>query len=305
MLSGNEVNSLLNVVLALIMGGLGLSLTRADFRHLFDKPKALAVGLTAQMVLLPVISWVIVQMGDLSPELQVGIMILSVCPGGITSNLISYFLKGNVALAISLTVLNAVLTLVTIPILVNIFLLHIMQNGKEFQLPFLDVMYEIMVVTVLPAAIGLFIRDRFPAVAGKLEKPLNYTSTGLLVVVFILKIFSGESSGGTGLRFADVSGLFPYVILLNFLSMMAGFLSGSLFSLPFNSKITISVEVGLHNTALALLIAGNILANHEMEKPALVYAMFSFFITFLVAWLLRRVEKVLFKNRAEGSPSEG
>jgi bile acid:Na+ symporter, BASS family len=296
-LSNSEVNTLLNLVLALIMGGLGLSLTRDDFRHLYDRPKAIAVGLGAQMILLPLISFAVVQFGDLSPELKVGIMILSVCPGGITSNLISYYLKGNVALAISLTVTNAVLTLFTIPVLVNIFLMHFMHNGQEFQLPFLEVMYEIMMVTVLPASIGLLIRDKLPVLAKKIEKPLNYTSTALLVAVFVIKIFTGEQSGGTGLTTAHITTLFPYVVLLNFLSMLAGFLAGSAFALPFTSKITISVEVGLHNTALALLIAGNILANHEMEIPALVYAMFSFVITFLMAWLLRRIERSLFSRQ--------
>jgi len=296
-LSNSEVNTLLNVVLALIMGGLGLSLTRDDFRHLYDRPKAIAVGLSAQMILLPLISFVVVQFGDLSPELKVGIMILSVCPGGITSNLISYYLKGNVALAISLTVTNAVLTLFTIPVLVNVFLLYFMHNGQEFQLPFLEVMVEIMMVTVLPASIGLLIRDKLPVLAKKIEKPLNYSSTALLVAVFVIKIFTGEKSGGTGLTATHVITLFPYVILLNFMSMLAGFLAGTVFSLPFTSKITISVEVGLHNTALALLIAGNILANHEMEIPALVYAMFSFVITFLVAWLLRRIERSLFSAK--------
>jgi len=297
LLSGDAINRLLNVVLALIMGGLGLSLTREDFKNLYARPRALNVGLAAQLLLLPLIAYALVQGSSLSPELKVGIMILSVCPGGITSNLISYFLKGNVALAISLTVANAVLTLISIPVLVNLFLVHFMQDGREFQLPFWEVMYEITVVTVLPATLGFLLRDRIPSLATRMEKPMNRASTVLLALVFVLKIFSKEDSGGAGLTWYDIEALLPYMMLLNFLSMFGGFFAGSVFGLPFRDKITISVEVGLHNTALALLIAGNILHSHQMEKPALVYAMSSFFITFAAAWLLGRINRVLFQSK--------
>lgn len=297
LLSGDAINRLLNVVLALIMGGLGLSLTREDFKNLYARPRALNVGLAAQLLLLPLIAYALVQGSSLSPELKVGIMILSVCPGGITSNLISYFLKGNVALAISLTVANAVLTLISIPVLVNLFLVHFMQDGREFQLPFWEVMYEITVVTVLPATLGFLLRDRIPSLATRMEKPMNRASTVLLALVFVLKIFSKEDSGGAGLTWSDIEALLPYMMLLNFLSMFGGFFAGSVFGLPFRDKITISVEVGLHNTALALLIAGNILHSHQMEKPALVYAMSSFFITFAAAWLLGRINRVLFQSK--------
>ena len=118
LLSVININWLLNGVLALIMFGLGLSLKRADFQALFDQPKSLALGLFAQMVLLPFLAALLIYSAPLSPEWKVGIMILSVCPGGITSNLVSYFVKGNVALAVSLTVTNALLSLLSIPLMI-------------------------------------------------------------------------------------------------------------------------------------------------------------------------------------------
>ena len=124
-----NINYLLNIVLALIMFGLGLGLTRNDFKQLFDQPKSLGIGLFSQMVLLPVFAAWLVSNSNLSPEQQVGIMILSVCPGGITSNLVSYFVRGNVALAVSLTVCNAFLSLFTIPFLVNVFLTWLIPAG--------------------------------------------------------------------------------------------------------------------------------------------------------------------------------
>lgn len=108
---GEHINLLLNLVLALIMFGLGLSLRKIDFQLLFEQPRILAIGLFTQMVLLPLFAILLVAFFDLSPAFKLGVLILSVCPGGVTSNLVSYFAKGNVALSVSLTVSNAIITL--------------------------------------------------------------------------------------------------------------------------------------------------------------------------------------------------
>lgn len=273
------------------MFGLGLSLTASDFRHLFQQPRALAVGLFAQMALLPLVAWVIAAYSGLSAELRVGIMILSVCPGGITSNLVSYFVKGNVALAISLTVCNAFLSLFTVPFLVNIFLEHFLSNGRLIELPFWQTMFDIFVVTILPATLGLLVRWRYGRFAVRMEKNLNYILPVLLLLVFAFKFLAGSDQGGTSMTGADIRHLSFWVVALNVLSMLLGYLAGMAVRLEFRNRITIAVEVGLHNTALALLIAGDKLGNSTMEKPALVYALFSFFITFAVAWVLMRTHR--------------
>lgn len=291
-MAGIDINIILNIVLGLIMFGLGLSLTASDFRHLFQQPRALAVGLFAQMALLPLVAWVIAENSGLGAELRVGIMILSVCPGGITSNLVSYFVKGNVALAISLTVCNAFLSLFTVPFLVNIFLEHFLSNGRLIELPFWQTMFDIFIVTILPATLGLLVRWRYGRFAVRMEKNLNYILPVLLLLVFAFKFLAGSDQGGTAMTGADIRHLSLWVIALNVLSMLLGYLAGMAVRLEFRNRITIAVEVGLHNTALALLIAGDKLGNSIMEKPALVYALFSFFITFAVAWVLMRTHKV-------------
>ncbi len=290
-MAGIDINILLNIILGLIMFGLGLSLSPKDFKNLFNQPRALAVGLFSQMVLLPIVAWFIAGWAPVNNELKVGIMILSVCPGGITSNLVSYFVKGNVALAISLTVCNAFLSLFTIPILVNLFLEHFMQSGHIIALPFWRTMFDIFIITILPAALGVAFNFKFHGLAHRAEKYLNYVLPVLLMLVFAFKFLAGSDQGGTGMQCSEILHLAPWVILLNIASMLLGFLIGLLFRLNFKNRITISVEVGLHNTALALLIAGEKLANHSMEKPALVYALFSFFITFIIAWLLMKFAK--------------
>jgi len=286
-----NINIILNIVLGLIMFGLGLSISTSDVKNLFNQPRALAIGLFSQMVLLPVIAWFIAGWAPVSNEIKVGIMILSVCPGGITSNLVSYFVKGNVALAISLTVCNAFLSLFTIPILVNLFLEHFLQSGHAISLPFWRTMFDIFIITILPASVGVALNFKYHGIAHKAEKYLNFVLPILLLLVFAFKFLVGSDQGGTGMLAVEILKLAPWVIALNVLSMLLGFVAGYLFKLNFKNRITISVEVGLHNTALALLIAGEKLANHTMEKPALVYALFSFFITFIIAWVMMRLAK--------------
>lgn len=286
-----SINAILNIVLGMIMFGLGLSLKISDFRNLLNQPRAVAVGLVSQMMLLPFIAWIIAEASGLSPEMKVGIMILSVCPGGITSNLVSYFVKGNVALAISLTVFNALISLFTIPFLVNVFLEHFLNSSQVIELPFWQTMFDIFIVTILPAILGIAVRWKFAHMASKVEKNLNIVLPLLLLFVFAFKFLAGSDKGGTSMTGRDISDMFIWVILLNILSMLTGYIAGWLFKLNFKNRITISVEVGLHNTALALLIAGNKLQNPTMEKPALVYALFSFGITFLVALLLMKLRK--------------
>ena len=291
-----DINILLNIVLGMIMFGLGLSLTKEDFKHLFDQPRALSIGLVSQMLLLPFLAWIIAKQSGLGAEMQVGIMILSVCPGGITSNLVSYYVKGNVALAISLTVCNALLSLFTIPFLVNLFLQHFMHSGKMIELPFWQTMFDIFIVTVMPAMLGMLTRHQFGQHAVKTEKYLNVILPLLLLMVFAFKFTAGSEKGGTAMTTNDLSDLSAWMIALNIASMIAGYLVGILGRLSFKNRITIAVEVGLHNTALALLIAGDKLGIPAMEKPALVYALYSFIITFLVAWALMKLDPAFKKE---------
>lgn len=296
---GQHINLILNFVLGLIMLGLGLSLKKEDFKQLFDQPKPLAIGLFAQMLLLPVVAFVLVYQSNLAPELKVGVMILSVCPGGITSNLISYFVKGNVALAVSLTVSNAFLSLFSIPLMVNLFIRYFIGGEtNQIHLPFWSTMVEIFAITILPAAIGMGLRYQIGKKILNLQKVINIVLPILLLMVFAFKFLAGTQSGGASMSRSDILLLTPSVIGLNVLSMFLGYLVGTPFGLSFKNRITIAVEVGLHNTALALLIASEKLGVSAMEKPALVYALYSFFVTFLVAWILVRLRLYRLKKRS-------
>ena len=298
---GQNINLLLNVVLGMIMFGLGLSLKKHDFKVLFDQPRSLAVGLFSQMVLLPILAYFLVSCASLPVEFKVGLMILSVCPGGITSNLVSYFVKGNVALSVSLTVSNAVLSLISIPLLVNVFLWWLMpdKNSDFIALPLFDTFVAIFLVTLLPAGLGMLVRTFLGKKILQIQKVINIILPLLLLLVFATKFLAGQDHGGTSMTANETMMLTPYVIAFNVLSMLMGFLIGIPFMLSFKNRITMAIEVGLHNTALGLLIAGQLLNNTEMEKPALVYALYSFAVTFGVSWLLIRLRLHRLKKRSK------
>lgn len=284
-----NIDFLIDLVLAFITMSLGLNLRRKDFQKLFYNPKSLTIGLLAQMLFLPLIAFVMMSFSDFSPETKVGFIIISLCPGGVTSNLVSFLLKGNIALSISLTVINGLLCMFTIPLLTNWSLTYFIGNEADISLPVLSTIQHIALVTVLPATIGVFIRGRLPELAVRIIPILKYLLPALLLVIFTVKIFAPADKGGILLSRQEIIDQGYWVLLLNFSSMILGYVLGMLFKIDFKNKITIIVEVGLQNTALALLIAGNILKNTEMQKPAMVYAIFTFISTFIFGWLIKSI----------------
>lgn len=272
---------LLPATLAFIMAGMGLSLTRHDFIAIARNPKGLAVGLAAQMLALPVLAFLIVLIiPGLSPALKVGIILLAACPGGATSNLLNYLLNGNLALSVSITTVNSFLTQFTIPLLVGLALRAFMHQETTIELPFLSTLVQILLITVIPALIGISIRRYYPRFADKVRIPLKYIMTGLLAVAMIGAIFL-EKNDNMGIPAFDYVRVLPLTLLLNISSMGAGFLLARKCGLNINSQTTIAIEVGLQNTSLAIAVATGplMLNNPAFAIPAAVYALFSFFTT--------------------------
>jgi BASS family bile acid:Na+ symporter len=284
-----NIDFLIDLVLAFITMSLGLNLRRKDFQKLFYNPKSLTIGLLAQILFLPVIAYVLMGFSDFTPEIKVGFIIIALCPGGVTSNLVSFLLKGNIALSISLTVINGLICMFTIPLLTNWSLSFFIGNEADISLPVLSTIQHIALVTVLPATIGVFIRGRLPELAIRIIPVLKYLLPTLLLIIFTVKIFAPADKGGILLTKQEIIEQGYWVLMLNFFSMVLGYILGLLFKINFKNKITIIVEVGLQNTALALLIAGNILKNTEMQKPAMVYAIFTFISTFVFGWLIKTI----------------
>lgn len=282
------IDLLLSLILALIMMGVGLSLTPANFRDLFVYPRPLIIGLTSQIIVLPVIAFIITLFADMPDAFKVGLIILAACPGGTTSGILTYLFRGNVALSIIFTSINSIITLFTIPFIVNLGLLYYYGNSTEIHLSYLETIIQIFSITIIPAFIGVFIRKVKPGFADRAQRPIKYFLIIALALIFTIYFFAGSSSGGTGITMAEILNILPYALLLNVLLMLWGFFLGKITGLGWQNSYTIGIEASVHNTTLAFLVAGTLLNNQEMVKPALIYAMFSFWTALIYSYIVKR-----------------
>ncbi|MFN9660374.1 MAG: bile acid:sodium symporter family protein, partial [Cyanobacteriota bacterium] len=177
---------LLPLALASIMLGMGLGLVPEDFRRIGREPKAVIVGTLSQMVVLPLIGALIVWLVPMPPPIAVGVMVVAICPGGPYSNLITYLAKGDVALSVSLTSLSSLLTVVTIPVLANLALRILMGAQAQIQLPLGTTMVQILLITLVPIAGGMALRQWRPVMALRLERQVSRLAVGLLVLIILL-----------------------------------------------------------------------------------------------------------------------
>lgn len=269
---------LLRISIALIMFGMGMNLTIGDFRHVFLYPKALLLGLFSQMVWLPLLSFLIVLPLPVSNEIKVGVILVAICPGGATSNLLNYLLNGNLALCVSLTAINSFITQFTIPLLMNISLWLFLSSSAHIHLDFLESVIQIIIITAIPITLGIIFRNQREAWVSRLQKPFKYILPTLMGVALIGSIFI-EKKEPIPITWQDGLLVFPMMLLLNIGGMFGGMWIARLGRLGRKTQMTIGIEVGLQNTTLAIVIAMSILKSPFIAIPAAIYALFSFFTT--------------------------
>ncbi|MDF1572057.1 MAG: bile acid:sodium symporter family protein [Bacteroidales bacterium] len=279
----------LPVTLAIITLGMGLSITHRDFKNVFFRPRAVIIGICCQILLLPLIAFGVAMLTNIDPYFKVGLVIIAACPGGATSNLVTYLLNGNVALSISMTALNSLITLVSIPVNVSLALMVFLHTDVEIQLNVWDTILKVFLLTVVPAYIGVTIRQRKSAFAKGLNHPLKVILPLILLVVYLGVLFIDE--GSTIATRKDFFSLMPYALLLNALSMFLGWQVAYLTKLKRVDRYTIAIEVGLQNSALAIFVASTLLGNREMALVAVVYGSFTFFSTAFFGWGIKRISK--------------
>jgi len=260
----------LPLALIFVLFGMGMSLTIADFKRVILSPLASAVGLCCQLVVLPLAALAVTWLLGLSGETAVGLMLLAACPGGPTSNLISHLSKGDVALSVTLTAVSSVLAVATIPWIVGLSMTHFLGAGAEIQLPFWKTLFQLMIVTVLPIALGMGVRAAKPAFADRMARPANVISLMFLALVILLAV----------LREKDLAGQFrvagPGAVTLNVVTMVFGYYVAKLFRLSRPQQISISIEAGIQNGTLALAIALGLLSSPNIAMPAVIYSLFMF-----------------------------
>lgn len=272
----------LPISLAVIMFGMGLSLVTGDFTRLFTYPKAVLVGLCNQLLFLPLIGFAIVVLFDLNPSMAIGVMILSVCPGGPTSNLITQVSRGNIGLSVTLTALASLITVFTIPILLSKAIAYFTGDSDVvIQLPILETMLQILVITVIPISIGMMIRKRREAFALRMEKPMRTASTVLFVVIFLIIVIANIDNLTQAMKEVGLP-----TLLLNLSTMGLGYLSAKLFGITGKSQISITIESGIQNGTLAFVIATTILNNLEMGLPTGAYSIWMFITGGFLMWRL-------------------
>lgn len=262
---------LLPLALAIIMLGLGLSLALSDFKRIVAYPKAVMIGLVSQMLILPLICFFIAKSFGLSPELAVGLMLLAASPGGPTANLYSHLSKGDVALNISLTAVNSLLTLFTLPLIVNFAINYFMESGQIIPMQFKKVS-EVFVMVLAPVSIGMIIKSKFPATSLKLDKPVKILSAIFLVLIIGGVIYQVRENILSYFRMAGLAAL-----VFNILSIGLGYYLPRLLKLEEKQAIAIGMEIGIHNGTLAIFIALSILGNGAMSIPPVIYSLIMFF----------------------------
>ena len=272
----------LPISLAIIMFGMGLTLVVNDFTRLFTYPKEVIIGLCNQLVFLPLIGFLIILLFDLNSSMAIGIMILSLCPGGPTSNLITQVARGNIGLSVTLTALASLITVFTIPIILSKAITYFTgETDIVIELPIVQTMIQILVITVIPVSIGMLIRKKNEAFAVRMERPMRIASTVLFIIIFLLVMFANKDLIVQAMKEVGIA-----TLLLNLLTMALGYLTAKVFGIKGKSQISITIESGIQNGTLAFVIATTILNNVEMGLPTGAYSIWMFITGGMLMWRL-------------------
>lgn len=281
------INVGLPLSLAIIMLSLGIGLEVADFRRVISRRYPFAIGAVCQVVLLPVAAFITVKLFALPPEIAVGFMLLSFCPGGVTSNILSKLARADVALSVSLTAVISLLSIVTVPILAAWSVAHFMgEDAPEVSIGGLAL--AMFLITTLPVAIGVTLRSFATDFANRIDAPLSKLAT----VLFVLIVFAALA--GNWQLFVDNLGIMGTgLISLNIALLLIGLGLARAANLSWNESKSISIETGIQNSTLGITLAALITGTESgfspLALPAAVYGitMYGVAIPFLI-WFRSR-----------------
>ena len=272
----------LPISLSIIMFGMGLTLVINDFGRLLIYPKEVIIGLFNQLIFLPLIGFLIILLFDLNSSMAIGIMILSLCPGGPTSNLITQVARGNIGLSVTLTALASLITVFTIPIILSEAITYFSgETDVVIELPVLQTMLQILIITVIPVSIGMVIRKKNEDFALRMERPMRVASTVLFIIIFLLVMIANKDLIIQAMKEVGLA-----TLLINLSTMTLGYITAKIFGIEGKSQISITVESGIQNGTLAFVIATTILNNVEMGIPTGAYSIWMFITGGILMWRL-------------------
>lgn len=277
-------NVLLPVALAIVMFGLGLSLMVADFARVSRKPRAILITLFCQLLILPAVCFGLVLAFDLPPLLAVGMMLLAATPGGTTANLFSHLFYGDVALNITVTVINSVVALLTFPLIVQFAIDYFQPSigGKAVVLPYVKVA-EIFAIVLVPVAVGMLVRASAPRFAHRMDRPVRLLSAVVLASVVLGAIFVERDNF---FDYISRVGLISVVFCL--ISLAVGFYLPRALGVGTEQAIASAMEIGVHNSTLAITIAISVMDSVDMAIPAAVYSIVMFPVAAIVGTLISK-----------------
>lgn len=261
----------LGVALIIVMLGMGLTLIIKDFKRVLLYPKAIVIGLFNQIIILPLIGFGIIKIIPMHPEIAVGIMILAACPGGPTSNLYSYLAKADLALSVTLTAISSLITIVTIPFVINFALRNLLEKNTTVTLDVWQTVIQVAVIIVIPVFVGMLIRHYKPDFATKMARPVKIISAVVLAVIIIALILKEKENILTSFQEVGLAAL-----LLNVGTMLFGYFSARMFKLNKPQSLSISIESGIQNGTLAITIAIVLLNNSTFAIAPGVYSLIMF-----------------------------
>jgi bile acid:Na+ symporter, BASS family len=277
------VTKIAPICLALIMFGLGLGLTAQDFMRVAKQPKDFIIGLVCQMILLPVIAFILIKIFNTPLELALGVMIIAAAPGGVTSNVLTKFAKGDVALSVSLTAIISLISIISVPFIVfkSADILQITYLSKEISM--IGISSKMFLVVTLPVIIGMLIRkfaSNFIA-----SKTLIIQRTSILLFVFVFAAIWIEEWDNISSFIVRAGSI---TLTLNIAMMLVGFYVAKLFATGVAQRRSIALECGLQNGTLAVFVSTNLFDEMVYMVPTAAYALIMFITSLIFVFIIRR-----------------
>ncbi len=280
---GIVIDVFLPLALAFIMFALGLGLTGADFLRVIKRPRDFFVGTFSQIILLPIIAFILVKLWPISPELAIGVMIIAAAPGGVTSNILTSFAKGDVALSISLTAIISLLSVITVPFIILTSLTLIENSGLDLNIFLTNMAISMFLIVTVPVIIGMIFRKFASNVAITFEPIAKKISAVLFVIVLLGAILAEKDNV---VSYFAQAGLITLV--LNVVMMVVAYYIAQLLASGTQQKKCITIECGLQNGTLAIFVATSIFGGGIYVIPAATYSLIMFATSLIFVYFVRK-----------------
>jgi len=273
---------ILPLALAFIMFTLGLGLSISDFSNVFKKPKNFLVGLVSQLIFLPMVGLLLVIIWPLPIEIAIGVMLIAAAPGGVTSNILTFFAKGDVALSVSLTAVMSLLSAVSVPIVLAISIGLIGDSSLPESISLTGIALSMFLIVTLPVLLGMGVRSFLNSLTLKIEKSARFISTLLFVLVLLGAILAERENV---VSYFAQTGL--VVLILNILMMLIAFYWSGFFGTGISQKKAIAIECGLQNGTLAIFVGTTVFGGGLYIIPAATYSLIMYLTSLIFIYFIK------------------